>query len=327
MKLIVKSIGKETRVFEKNYAKDFLYKDFEENHTEENLIDFMYKNQQILLNGVVVEYFEVFCKNEVALEIKSDIPLFKLHFELEGLFSYSPEAHPEITIEDGCYNFYYLPIERAVLYNKKESRKTLEIRFTEVYLRNLLGVNFSLVWKELNKAVEEKSAYILWENEKRITPELRDFIQKIMTCEYPPAIKKAYLEAKITELLMMVLAEYNKSLLTENCLGKLLAVKDFVVAKKAEKIINARLSNPPTIPDLALLVGVNATKLKKDFKEVYSKSIFQFITEQRMKKAAELLKEGMNVTQTAYEIGYKNPQHFTVAFKKYFGYLPKELSK
>lgn len=276
----------------------------------------------------MVQYFEVNCKHQVELEVISDSPLFKLHFELEGLLSYTPKKYPEIRVEGGCYNFYYLPEDKAILNNEKVSRKTFELRFSETYLKNLLGEDFNELWKGLSKALENKSSYLLWKTDRRITPEISDLIEKIISCDYPETLKKTYLEAKVTELLMMVLADYNKSLLSENCLGKLLAVEDFVIAKKIENIINSRLANPPTIPELALLVGTNSTKLKKDFKEVYSKSVFQFITEQRMKKAAELLKnERLNVTQIAYEIGYKNPQHFTVAFKKYFGYLPKELSK
>jgi AraC-like DNA-binding protein len=45
-----------------------------------------------------------------------------------------------------------------------------------------------------------------------------------------------------------------------------------------------------------------------------------------MEKAKEILsKRGMNISEVAYEVGYKNPQHFTVAFKKYFGYVPSKL--
>ncbi|WP_103192391.1 helix-turn-helix domain-containing protein [Formosa algae] len=35
--------------------------------------------------------------------------------------------------------------------------------------------------------------------------------------------------------------------------------------------------------------------------------------------------QGYTIAETAYEIGYKNPQHFTAAFKKKYNYLPSKL--
>ena len=47
-----------------------------------------------------------------------------------------------------------------------------------------------------------------------------------------------------------------------------------------------------------------------------------------MEKAKTLiLNENYTVAEASYKVGYKNPQHFTVAFKKMYGYLPSELIK
>lgn len=40
-----------------------------------------------------------------------------------------------------------------------------------------------------------------------------------------------------------------------------------------------------------------------------------------------LLQKGKTVSETADLVGYKNPQHFTAAFKGYYGMLPSELKK
>ncbi len=40
-----------------------------------------------------------------------------------------------------------------------------------------------------------------------------------------------------------------------------------------------------------------------------------------------ILEKNISICCVSEELGYKNPQHFTVAFKKIFGYLPSKLKK
>lgn len=97
---------------------------------------------------------------------------------------------------------------------------------------------------------------------------------------------------------------------------------------EVEAYIKQNLKKTLTIPELASLVGLNASKLKRNFKIIFSTTIFKYITELRMRKASKLIKdESYTITQASYEIGYKNPQHFTVAFKKVYGYLPSKLNR
>ncbi|WP_234859251.1 helix-turn-helix domain-containing protein [Aquimarina aquimarini] len=40
-----------------------------------------------------------------------------------------------------------------------------------------------------------------------------------------------------------------------------------------------------------------------------------------------LIEEELTIAEISYAVGYKNPQHFTAAFKRKFGYLPSNLKK
>jgi AraC-like DNA-binding protein len=46
-----------------------------------------------------------------------------------------------------------------------------------------------------------------------------------------------------------------------------------------------------------------------------------------MQKAQELLKSGVNVTQSAFEVGYSNVSHFIKAYKSIYNQTPKEMQK
>lgn len=97
-------------------------------------------------------------------------------------------------------------------------------------------------------------------------------------------------------------------------------IKQLAVAK--DYLLND-LSSPPTIAELAKMVGLNQCKLKKGFKSLYSSSIYAFFQEERMRRAMELLKNN-NVTETAMILGYSNISHFSTAFRKQYGVLPRE---
>lgn len=84
------------------------------------------------------------------------------------------------------------------------------------------------------------------------------------------------------------------------------------------------LSAAPTIAELSRTVGLNQCKLKKGFKSLFGTSIYAHFQKERMHKAMQLLKSN-NVTETAMVLGYSNVSHFSTAFRKQFGVLPKKL--
>ncbi len=85
---------------------------------------------------------------------------------------------------------------------------------------------------------------------------------------------------------------------------------------------------PPTIPELALQVGMNSAKLQRDFKQVFGTTIGQFLVQQRMACARELLlAKDIDVTQAALAVGYSNVSYFIRCYKKAFGITPGCLNK
>ena len=99
--------------------------------------------------------------------------------------------------------------------------------------------------------------------------------------------------------------------------------RDQEIANELREHLNQTFLEDHSIPSLAQHFGTNTNKLMNLFKKVFGKSIFEYITEQRMEHARRLLtEEGMLVTEVARNIGYKNPNHFSTAFKRKFGVIP-----
>jgi AraC-like DNA-binding protein len=82
----------------------------------------------------------------------------------------------------------------------------------------------------------------------------------------------------------------------------------------------------PTISQLARMVSISESKLKKDFKIIYGIPVYEYFQKVRMQAAKDkLLAGGHSVKEVAMELGYSNLSNFTIAFKKEFGLLPSKL--
>ena len=69
--------------------------------------------------------------------------------------------------------------------------------------------------------------------------------------------------------------------------------------------------------------GINECKLKGGFKAMFGKTVFGYIQELRMEFARQLLfQKRISVGLVADKLGYRNANHFSTAFKKYFGESP-----
>jgi AraC-like DNA-binding protein len=86
------------------------------------------------------------------------------------------------------------------------------------------------------------------------------------------------------------------------------------------------LQTPPSIQQLAKIAAISESKLKKDFKTMYSVPIYEYFQKARMHAAQDKLLTGkFSVKEVAMELGYSNLSNFTIAFKKEFGMLPSQL--
>ena len=103
---------------------------------------------------------------------------------------------------------------------------------------------------------------------------------------------------------------------------------DSAAVMRAARFLSGNLHEAHSIAKLSRRVHLNEFKLKKGFRHLYDSSIFEYLREERMEKAAELLRnQGKNVAEVANQVGYSNPSHFAKAFKEHHGVLPKKFQR
>lgn len=72
-------------------------------------------------------------------------------------------------------------------------------------------------------------------------------------------------------------------------------------------------------------VGLSRTQLWRKFKSATEQNLSDYIRNLRLEKARTMLLTGKyKVAEVAYDVGFTNPQYFSKAFSRHFGYSPKD---
>ena len=91
--------------------------------------------------------------------------------------------------------------------------------------------------------------------------------------------------------------------------------------------INDNVKSKITVESIAREMNFSKSYLQHIFKKSIGIPISQYILMQKMQTANFLLEEGFSIKAVAYELGYKYYPTFFSAYKKFFGYCPKERKK
>ena len=159
---------------------------------------------------------------------------------------------------------------------------------------------------------------------KRVTNDVRSIIFEILHCDCQPRYREAYLKAKVSELLVMMLSTGYM----EKPSGRW-TVREIAMLTEIKELISLNLQNCYSIEQLAEISGMNRTKLQEGFKDLFGKTIFSYTTDMKMLKAKMLLEDeqGLSLKEIAGMLGYRHTNHFSAAFKKRYNFSPSQLKR
>lgn len=94
-------------------------------------------------------------------------------------------------------------------------------------------------------------------------------------------------------------------------------------------LIESQLADPAmNIDSICIDIGMSRTNLYNKIKSLTGQSIGDFIRTIRLRKAAQLLKNGdLSITEVMYSVGIQTQSYFTKAFKTEFGKTPSQYVK
>ncbi|CAM4160716.1 helix-turn-helix domain-containing protein [Zobellia nedashkovskayae] len=278
---------------------------------------------ELRVDGATVLLRKLSFGNFSDVQYESSCSCFGIHFLLEGNYEFTGlENKAKVNIDSGFYNIIQWPNILGTQKFKGLDYISVEIFFIKEFLEDLLGTEHITFKDFLNSS--GKYPRSLWEKGQPIPERLRVLLLEILNCPYTGKAKTNYIESQMR---CLVIEAFLKK---ENCIDEIkkaqLPAMDYEAIEKVVSHIQQNLKLKLTIKELSEVAGFNTTKLKNCFKKVHQTTIFKFITQLRMEKAKLLiLEQNFTIAQASYEVGYSNPQHFTVAFKKSMGYLPSKL--
>lgn len=96
--------------------------------------------------------------------------------------------------------------------------------------------------------------------------------------------------------------------------------------ERLQKVIDEYLTNPDFSAEIfGKEMGVSRMQLHRKLKALTGQSATELIRTQRLKLAANLLKEGkISIAEIGYTVGFNDPSYFTRCFKKEFGCAPSD---
>ena len=89
-----------------------------------------------------------------------------------------------------------------------------------------------------------------------------------------------------------------------------------------------KINKDPILPidfeEEASILGVSYALLRKEFFKYTGKPPYKYLLNHRMQYACDILADKNSVKETCYQIGMKDPFHFSKLFKKIIGMSPSE---
>ena len=98
----------------------------------------------------------------------------------------------------------------------------------------------------------------------------------------------------------------------------------YVQVRQSKSFMEKCLSEKIELERIASTAFMSRFHYTRIFKRVYGLSPRQYLRDLRINKGKELLKQGLNISQVCFEVGYDSLPTFCNAFKKATGYSPRE---
>lgn len=275
--------------------------------------------QQIASPPFTIGY-NIYCFNQAdQLHIEADGPMLELHFNLGASINYHFDGLGNLTFKKNSFNLVYLPALKNILFFTKETPyQTLSIQFTADYLATLLS-NYPII-KSWMKKVQALEPALLFTTCLPVQAEMNTIIKEILTIRYTGELLQNFLNLRIADILCLCL---RNNLYEQPVTFIQLWENDLEAIERIRRLLFENMNKEFSTAELAAMAGMNKNKLARGFRQVVGMPLLNYQGSIRMIKAKSmLLSTAASITIIGYELGYRDVQAFSKAFKKHFGLSP-----
>ena len=269
-------------------------------------------------------FFVLRLKNDSEIVLRKKHPVsqefIQFHFCLKGQTNF--------TFNEGSYTFQVREDHSMLLYNPQ---KALPIEVELAPDTWMVSVLISITkFHSLFSSDANHISFLSPENKTKkfydnlpFTSSIAVVLSQILQAKVHDSMKSLYFKGKAYELLCLY---FNKSEdpSVEQC-PFLVDEENVQKIRKAKKIVLERMTDPPSLEQLAIEVKLSLKKLKEGFKQLYGDTVFAYLLDHKMDEARRMLdSQKHNVNEVGLKLGYSTSSHFIAAFKKKYGTTPKK---
>jgi AraC-like DNA-binding protein len=263
-------------------------------------------------------------KNDLQVAVKENYPVnqdfIQFHFCLKGQMNF--------VFNEGNYSFPVNEDHSMLLFNPL---KPLPIEVELAPNTWLVSVLISIAkFHSLFSSDADHISFLTPENSTKkyydnlpFTSSIAVVLSQILQAKVHDSMKSLYFKGKVYELLSLYFNK-NEDPSLEQC-PFLVDEENVRKIRKAKDIILERMSDPPSLENLATEIGLSLKKLKEGFKQLYGDTVFAYLLDHKMEEARRMLdSQKFNVNEVGLKLGYSTASHFIAAFKKKYGTTPKK---
>ncbi len=263
-------------------------------------------------------------KNDLQVAVKENYPVnqdfIQFHFCLKGQMNF--------VFNEGNYSFPVNEDHSMLLFNPL---KPLPIEVELAPNTWLVSVLISIAkFHSLFSSDADHISFLTPENSSKkyydnlpFTSSIAVVLSQILQAKVHDSMKSLYFKGKVYELLSLYFNK-NEDPSLEQC-PFLVDEENVRKIRKAKDIILERMSDPPSLENLATEIGLSLKKLKEGFKQLYGDTVFAYLLDHKMEEARRMLdSQKFNVNEVGLKLGYSTASHFIAAFKKKYGTTPKK---
>tara|TARA_A100001011_G_C14322059_1_gene851279 strand:+ start:12892 stop:13773 length:882 start_codon:yes stop_codon:yes gene_type:complete len=246
--------------------------------------------------------------------------VIQFHFCLKGQTNFS--------FNDGNYSFQVREEHSMLLYNPQKPLPIDVELSPDTWMVSIL-ISISK-FHSLFSSDADHISFLSFENRTKkyydnqlFTSSIAVVLSQILQLKIHDSIRSLYIKGKVYELLSLYFNK-NEDPSTEKC-PFLIDEENVQKIRAAKDIILKRMTDPPSLDELASEIGLSLKKLKDGFKQIYGDTVFAYLLDHKMDEARKMLEsQKYNVNEVGLKLGYSTSSHFINAFKKKYGTTPKK---
>lgn len=277
-------------------------------------------------DGMDIWRFEHLCSRKINISSKKMPPHVAFRFCLQGETErYHAGIRKQFHLKGGQQDIFYSEDMDNVSSLPADIPLNLTCIFVSTdYLLSGVSDDEGLMPKALFSAMTGKGDPFFRHN-RGITRGMQSVLSRMIHCPYSGITRKLFFESCALELMCLKLDEFREP--AGRNVGPATHCRPLHPneRRRIRQIQERFHDNPTEIPSLTELAreaGMSQSTLSRLFRKEYGTTVFSYLRNTRLDLAAQMLSQGMSVTETAFSVGYNNLSYFSKEFKKRFGTSP-----